>query len=76
MGFDHLQLSTSRVHRNYRPFTEKSIFLLQRIMKDLIGPESNSKQTINDKEMQIISKILCDPKLAEFLFKDSKEVAT
>ena len=44
-------------------------------MNDLIGPENNSKQTINDKEIRIISKILCDPKLAEFLFKDSAEVA-
>jgi hypothetical protein len=45
-------------------------------MKDLIGPENNSKQTINDKEMRIVSKILCEPKIAQFMFKDSAEVAS
>ena len=33
--FEHLQLSSSRVHKNYRPFIEKTIILLQRIMNDL-----------------------------------------
>lgn len=27
-GFEHLQQSNSRIHRNYKPFTEKTILLL------------------------------------------------
>lgn len=37
IGFEHLQLSNSRVHRNYRPFTERSVFLLRRILSDITG---------------------------------------
>lgn len=71
VGFEHLQLSTSRVHRNYRPYTEKSVFLLRRILSDIIG---DGNQTINDQELRIVSKILCDPKLTEYLFKTSSDV--
>ena len=71
VDFEHLQLSTSRVHRNYRPYTEKTVILLRRILDDIIG---DGNQTISDKELSIVSKILCEPKLTEFLYKTSPEM--
>ena len=31
-GFDHLQRSTSRMHRYFKPLTEQTVFLLKRIL--------------------------------------------
>jgi len=71
-GFEHLQLSTSRVHRSYRPFTEKTVYLLQRILADLVGNEA-SREFIAKDDLKIITKILSYQQMSEYLFKNSAE---
>ena len=66
MGFEHLQLSNSRMHRQYRPFTEKSILLLRRILDDL------TQSPISHPDLRVILKILSSQPLAEFIFKSSE----
>lgn len=74
-GFEHLSLSNSRVHKNYRPFTEKTIFLLQRILSDLTSMDNTSDRlVIGEPEMKVINKIFTNKQLTEYLFRNSKEV--
>jgi DNA-binding transcriptional MerR regulator len=69
VGFEHLQLSNSRMHRHYRPFTEKSVILLRRILDDL------TQAPISPSEMRVILKILSNQSLAELVFKSSEHVS-
>lgn len=42
MIFEHLAMSTSKIHKNYKPYSEKTFILLQRVMKDLLGGEETA----------------------------------
>lgn len=37
VAFEHLQMSSSRYHNSYRPYTAKTFLLLRRIMDDLLS---------------------------------------
>lgn len=63
-GFDHLQRSTSRMHRFFKPFTEQTIFLLKRILQDLLNPET----PMSSEHVRTVTKILSSNQMSELLF--------
>ena len=54
-SFEHLQLSASRIHRNFKSFNEQTIFLLQRIIKDIVA---KADEPISDGHMRVLCKAL------------------
>lgn len=57
------------MHRNFKPFNEKTVFLIQRILNDLTAPEQ-----INQADVKIINNLLSFKPLAMYLFKNQDEV--
>lgn len=68
ISFEHLAMSTSKLHNFYRPYTEKTFLLFQRILRDLL----ESSKRLNEDELKIIFKIFQNELVVTKLFTNSE----
>ncbi|CDW77558.1 UNKNOWN [Stylonychia lemnae] len=69
-SFEHLQLSQSRFHKQFRPFKGKTLSFWWKVLDDFIL--ENKENRLNNDELKIINKLLSNEKIFSILFTDSE----
>lgn len=54
IAFEHLQMSNSRIHNLFKPYTEKTFLMFQRILEDIVD---SADTKLTQDELKVIFKI-------------------
>lgn len=71
--FDHLNNSTSKLHRTFLPYTQNTFKILSKIVSELVSESGENSEMIPLENFPIINKILSLELVTSNVFKSSDE---